>query len=124
MWVTVAPAACTPPYETDNRSSWLEKGLIEIKTFFFFLTYQSYQRFPCHCGLDTSLSEGLGPPFLSSRMCLPPPFSCIARAGDGVSGKDPCPVLRHLTLSPGPGLLFQAVYPNLGNLSESPLKGS
>lgn len=55
-------------------------------------------------------------------MCLPPPFPApgTARAEDGAAGNDPCAVLRHMTLGPGPGLLFQAVYPDLGNLGERP----
>ena len=53
-------------------------------------------------------------------MCLPPPFSRTAQAEDDVAGKDGCSVLRHMTLGAGSGLLFQAAYPDLGNLGKSP----
>ena len=57
-------------------------------------------------------------PACASLLLSPPPGT--ARAEDGAAGNDPCAVLRHMTLGPGPGLLFQAVYPDLGNLGESP----
>ena len=47
---------------------------------------------------------------------LPPPSSSLRPAQPELKTV----LLRHMTLGPDPGLLFQAVYPDLGNLGESP----
>ena len=118
MWVAVAPAARAPPHEIDNRSSWLEKGLIQIKTFFFFLPTSLIRGFPVTVDLTPHSQRALGLLFFlpACASLLPPPSSPLRPAQPELKTV----LLRHMTLGPDPGLLFQAVYPDLGNLGESP----
>lgn len=55
----------------------------------------------------------------------PAPFSCAARAIDGVGVKAPCPLLRYMTLILGfPAVLFQDVCPSEKESQLKPLKMS
>jgi hypothetical protein len=61
-WGVVAPTACAPPHEIDNRAHCLEGVSSQIKTFsLFFLVWgsQAYWCFPCHYGFDPLFPEGL-----------------------------------------------------------------